>query len=322
VILRIATRRSNLALAQSRWVKARLEALDPGLRVDLREYVTRGDQVLDVPLAQVGGKGLFTREIELALLEGEADLAVHSLKDLPSEMPAGLILAAVPEREDPADALILPEGGPPTAGAWHAALPPGARVGTSSLRRSAQLRALRPDLECLDVRGNVDTRLRKLDSGRYEALLLAAAGLRRLGLESRISFRLPFSDCTPAPAQGALGLQCRADDPATRALLARLDDAPSRAAVTAERSLLETLGGGCSIPVGAHALRDGDRLQLQAVVAAPDGSRLVRAGLIGAAADAAALGRELADMLHRAGAAEILAACSPDRPAHVEPQSA
>jgi len=305
VTLRIATRRSQLALAQARWVKQRLEELEPGLTVELREYVTTGDRVLDVPLAQAGRKGLFTREIEEALLAGEADVAVHSLKDLPGALPPGLLLGAVPEREDPRDALVAP--GPAAAGESLQALPAGARLGSSSLRRGAQLLHLRPDLRVESIRGNVDTRLRKLDEGQYDGLVLAAAGLRRLGLAHRISACLSPEECTPAPGQGALGIECRAGDAAAAALLARLDHGPTRAAVTAERSLMVELGGGCSIPLGAFARPAGDSLRLIAVVAAPDGSRLVGAALDDAPASEPELaGRLVAERLREGGAAELL----------------
>jgi len=308
VILRIATRRSALALAQSRWVKAELEARDPALTVELREYVTRGDQVTDVPLPQVGGKGLFTREIEAALLAGEADLAVHSLKDLPSEMPEGLVLAAVPERADPADAMVLPERRwhPPVALGWLSLVPPAARVGTGSLRRAAQLRHLRPDLEIADVRGNVDTRLRKLDEGQYHALILAAAGLTRLGRADRITARLPFDAFTPAAGQGALALQCRAADAALRERLHALEHLPSRIAVTAERSVLEALGGGCSTPVGVFAAVEGRQLTLRAAVAATDGSRAIREAVGGPVSDAVPLAEDLLRRLAAAGALALL----------------
>jgi hydroxymethylbilane synthase len=304
MILRIATRRSQLALAQSRWVKSHLEALEPGLTVELREYVTRGDQIQNVPLSQVGGKGLFTKEIEDALLNGEADLAVHSLKDLPSALPAGLILAAVPEREDPRDALVLPQGASPANGL--ADLPPSARVGSSSLRRMAQLLHERPDLQVESVRGNVDTRLRKLDEGQYDALMLAAAGLRRLGLEQRISVALPEELCTPAPGQGALGLEAREGDENTLGLLARLNHAESHARVMAERALMDAIGGGCSVPLGAHARMRGDKLELLGVVASTDGKRLLREMRNGAADDPVSLGQAVAAKLLDAGARDIL----------------
>lgn len=310
MLIRIATRRSRLALAQSRWVQSRLAALDSALTVELREYVTRGDRVQDVPLAQVGGKGLFTREIEEALLAGEAEVAVHSLKDLPAELPAGLVLAAVPEREDARDALVLPAGAAAAVPGADplALLPRRARVGSSSFRRAAQLLHARPDLHVESVRGNVDTRLRKLDAGDYDALVLAAAGLRRLGLGARISAALPPALCTPAPGQGALGLEASAAAAGVLALLARLEDAGVRRCVTAERALMESLGGGCSIPLGAHARLEGETLHLAGMIALPDGSRLLRVELSGPAGDPGSLGRAAAEALRARGAAEILRA--------------
>jgi hydroxymethylbilane synthase len=324
VLIRIATRRSKLALAQSHWVKSRLEALDPQIRVELREFVTRGDRIQDVPLQQVGGKGLFTREIEEALLSGEAEIAVHSLKDLPSELPSGLMLGAVPTREDPRDVIVLPrekdegsrkdEGGRmkdeadplhPSSFRLHP-LKPGARVGSSSLRRSSQLRHVRPDLQVESVRGNVDTRLRKLDEGQYDALVLAAAGLIRLGLGLRISDPLPVEVSTPAPGQGALGLECREADDAVRELLSRLEDPVTRRCVAAERALMDAVGGGCSVPLGALATACGETLHLVAVVASPDGTHLIRRSSSGPPAEPEALGRTVAEMLFAAGARDIL----------------
>lgn len=308
MLIRIATRRSQLALAQSRWVKARLEALEPGLTVELREYVTRGDQIQNVPLAQVGGKGLFTKEIEDALLSGEADLAVHSLKDLPAVLPDGLALVAVPEREDPRDAVVLPASFPQSTLSEGALgqVPHGARVGSSSVRRAAQIRNLRPDLRLESVRGNVDTRLRKLDSGEYDALILAAAGLRRLGLGERISAPIPPEESTPAPGQGALGLEARADDPDRLPLFQRLEHGDSRRSVAAERALMERLGGGCSVPLGAFAWVERGILHLVGMVAAPDGSRLMRQSASGAPEQAEALGAHVAELLLGAGARELL----------------
>jgi hydroxymethylbilane synthase len=307
--LRIATRRSKLALAQAHWIKARLEALESGLTVELREYVTRGDQIQNVPLAQVGGKGLFTKEIEDALLAGEADLAVHSLKDLPSELPPGLALAAVPEREDPRDVLVLPAGSTAAPGCGTLSLlPNGTLVGSSSFRRSAQLRHARPDLRVESVRGNVDTRLRKLDEGQYGALVLAAAGLNRLSLSQRISAPLSIEESVPAPGQGALGLETRADDERTRTLLRRLEHGPTRTAIAAERAVMDAVGGGCSIPLGAHAWLEGDRLHLAALVASPDGARLVRETCSGGPTEPEGLGREVAERLLTAGARDLLAA--------------
>lgn len=332
MLIRIATRRSKLALVQSRWVKERLEALDLGLTIELREYVTRGDQIQNVPLAEFGGKGVFTLEIEQALLEGEADVAVHSLKDLPAELPPGLFLAAVPEREDPTDALVLPakqafgRSGVQVSGgsgvqafggsgvqAFGGAgvqvfdgLGSGGRIGSSSLRRSAQIRHLRPDLCVESVRGNVDTRLRKLDEGQFDALILASAGLRRLGLASRITASLPVDVCTPAPGQGALGLEARLGNASTTDLLARLDDLAARTSVTAERAVMEALGGGCSLPLGAYGRVEGDTLLLSAVVAASDGSVLIRREGSGPAADPGGLGQSVAEMLLSAGARGLL----------------
>lgn len=305
MIIRIATRRSKLALVQSHWIKSRLQALHPGLEVELREYVTRGDQIQNVPLSQVGGKGLFTKEIEDALLSGEADLAVHSLKDLPSVLPEGLTLGAVPEREDPRDALVLPSGGA-TGEADLAMLSHGARVGSSSVRRMAQLIAVRPDLRVESVRGNVDTRLRKLDEGQYDALILAAAGLRRLGLAGRISAALSPDVSTPAPGQGALGLELRADDEPTRRLVDALNHLESRARIAAERTLMDAVGGGCSVPLGAYAEAHGEELTLLAVLAAPDGSRAIRVRGSGSLSDPTRLGSEVAERLLAQGGLDLL----------------
>lgn len=311
MLIRIATRRSKLALAQSEWVKSCLESLEPGLQVELREYVTRGDQVQNVPLSEIGGKGLFTKEIEEALLNGEADLAVHSLKDLPSQLPDGLVLAAIPEREDPRDVLVLPI----RAGQQESiegdnsclqVLANGARVGTGSLRRMAQILHERADLQVENVRGNVDTRLRKLDEGQYDALVLAAAGLRRLGLAHRISVALPAEISTPAPGQGALGLEARADDERTLALLARLNHPESRTCVAAERALMDAVGGGCSVPLGGYARVRADRLELLAVLAGPDGKRLVREMREGPLTDPTGLGQAVAEKLLATGGREIL----------------
>jgi len=295
-MLVIGTRGSQLALAQARWVQERLEALGHPTRLEIIR--TTADKILDVPLARIGGKGLFTKEIEEALLEGRADLAVHSLKDLPVELPAGLRLAAVPVRDDARDVVV----GRPLAG-----LPAGARVGTSSLRRSAQLRLLRPDLRIEPVRGNLDTRLRKLEAGQYDALIVAAAGMHRMGWSGRIAEYLAPETMCPAPGQGALGVETRAEGEALQAC-AVLDDAEARAAVTAERAFLAAMGGGCQVPIGAYAeSRDGN-LRLHAVVAAPDGARAVRDSLEGPAGEAVELGRELARAMLEAGAREILEA--------------
>jgi hydroxymethylbilane synthase len=294
MMLVIGSRGSQLALWQARWVQARLAERGCESRIEIIR--TTGDKITDVPLAKVGTKGLFTKEIEEALLEGRADLAVHSLKDLPTELPAGLALAAVPEREDPRDAMV---------GARLADLPAGARVGTSSLRRAAQLRKLRPDLQIESVRGNLDTRVRKLDEGRYDAIVLAAAGLKRLGWGARISEVLEPEVMCPAVGQGALAIETR-EDSAAREICAGLEHAPSRAAVAAERGLLAALGGGCQVPIGAHARVSGGRLRLAGVVASPDGAELVRAESEGPAAEAERLGAELGARLLEQGGRRIL----------------
>lgn len=293
-MLVIGSRGSQLALWQARWVQQRLAQNGHESRIEIIK--TTGDKITDVPLAQVGGKGLFTKEIEEALLDGRADLAVHSLKDLPTELPERLVLAAVPTREDPRDAMV---------GRHLKDLPVGAKVGTSSLRRAAQLRQARPDLMIEAVRGNLDTRLRKLDEGRYDAVVLAAAGLKRLGWETRITEMLPAEIMCPAVGQGALAIET-CNQGAGRAACAALDDANTRAAVTAERGLLAALGGGCQVPIGAYAIAAGGHLQIQAVVISPDGTEVVRGQAEGAVAEAAGLGGALgADLLER-GARRIL----------------
>ena len=292
-MLVIASRGSQLALWQAHWVERELAALGYDSRIEIIK--TTGDKITDVPLAQVGGKGLFTKEIEEALLDGRADLAVHSLKDLPTELPAGLVLAATPERQDPRDAIV---------GRRLADLPAGATLGTSSLRRAAQLRQVRPDLRIEPVRGNLDTRLRKLDEGQYDAIVLAAAGLKRLGWENRIAEILEPDVVCPAVGQGALAIETGGGT----GLLAcqKLNHAPTEQAVTAERALLAALGGGCQVPIGAYAIVTGDRLSLQSVVVSPDGARVVRDRSEGPAADAARIGRELGEALLAAGADSIL----------------
>ena len=294
-MLTIGSRGSQLALWQANWVRGELEALGCACRIEIIK--TTGDKITDVPLAKVGSKGLFTKEIEEALLDGRIDLAVHSLKDLPTDLPAGLRLAAIPPREDAHDALV---------GKRLADLAAGARVGTSSLRRVAQLRAVRPDLVIESVRGNLDTRLRKLSEGQYDALVMAAAGLRRLGWQDRIAELLPEELMCPAVGQGALAIETREDCEAAR-ICAGLDHAQTRAAVEAERALLQALGGGCQVPIGAHAGLTGGALRLRAIVASPDGTRVIRRETSGPAADAARLGRELGGELLAGGAREILA---------------
>jgi hydroxymethylbilane synthase len=291
-MLVIASRGSQLALWQARWVQDRLAALSLDSRIEVIK--TTGDKITDVPLAKVGTKGLFTKEIEEALLEGRADLAVHSLKDLPTELPEGLVLAAVPEREDPRDAMV---------GARLAELPAGSKVGTSSLRRAAQLRRLRPDLEIESIRGNIDTRLRKLDEGQYDAIVLAAAGLRRLGWGERIAEVFAPETMCPAVGQGALAIETT---PLRRVAAGALDHASTRVAITAERAVLASLGGGCQVPIGAHAAIVDGRLRLLGVVASPDGAALVRAELEGRPENAEAMGRELGATLLGRGARRIL----------------
>lgn len=293
-MLVIASRGSQLALWQARWVQQKLAERGHETRIEIIK--TTGDKITDVPLAKVGTKGLFTKEIEEALLDGRADLAVHSLKDLPTELPAGLVLAAIPVREDPRDAIV---------GKRLDDLPRGAKVGTSSLRRAAQLRQFRPDLEVESIRGNLDTRVRKLDEGLYDAVVLAAAGLKRLGWSERIAELLPAEIMCSAVGQGALAIETRAEGAGYQACIA-LDDPQTRAAVTAERAVLAALGGGCQVPIGAYATIKNAKLHMVAVVASPDGSDLVRGETNGPIADAARLGSALgADLLDR-GARKIL----------------
>lgn len=294
----IATRRSPLALWQAEFVGRALESF--GRKVELLPLVTQGDRILDAPLSRVGGKGLFVKEIEEALLDGRADLAVHSLKDVPTHLPAGLVLGAVLEREDPRDALCAP------AHRTLDALPPGARVGTSSLRRRAQLLARRPDLEVVEIRGNVGTRLARLERD-VDAVILAAAGLRRLGLEDRITERVATDVLLPAVGQGALAVEIRADDEETAALVRRLDHPDTRDAVRAERALLARLEGGCQIPVAAHAEVAGERLRLRARVGRLDGSELLEARIEGPRAEAESIGIRAAEDLLARGAGRILA---------------
>jgi hydroxymethylbilane synthase len=262
--------------------------------------------MLDVPLSTIGGQGAFTKELEVALLDRRVDVAVHSLKDLPTVVPEGLSITATPEREDARDALVL-RADADARGASLKSLAAGAVVGTSSLRRIAQLKHLRPDVRIKDLRGNVDTRLRKLDEGEYDALILASAGLRRLGLGSRISAAIDAAEMLPAVGQGSLGIETRADDGATNALVSRLDVAATRAAVVAERALLRCLGGGCQVPIAAHATVADGRLHLDGLVASLDGAHILRDTLEGAASEADALGEALAARLMERGAGTLLA---------------
>ncbi len=298
--LRIATRKSPLALWQTEHVADRLRAVHPGLAVELVPLSTRGDEVLDRSLAAIGGKGLFLKELELAMQRGEADCAVHSLKDVPMELEPGFALAAILARADHADAFVSNRFD------GIGALPPGACVGTSSLRRQAQLRALRPDLQLRDLRGNVNTRLAKLDAGEYDAIVLACAGLQRLGFDARIRARLDAPGWLPAPAQGAIAIECRAGDDAVAALCAPLDDATTRACVGAERAMNQALHGSCHVPVAAFARRDGDRLWLQGLVGSAADGRSVRADGEGRVDAHGRLGREVAEALLAQGARALI----------------
>ncbi len=299
--LRIATRKSPLALWQSEYVADRLRQAHPGLDVVLVPMSTRGDEVLDRSLAAIGGKGLFLKELELAMLRGEADCAVHSLKDVPMELDAPFALPAMLTRHDAADGFIS------NLYASLEALPIGARVGTSSLRRQAQLRALRPDLELSDLRGNVNTRLAKLDNGGYDAIVLAVAGLERLGLGNRIVARLAAPAWLPAPAQGAVTVECNGEDAQVMALFAALDDADTRACVEAERAMNRALHGSCHVPVAGFAQWEGEDLFLQGLVGGVADGRLVRAEARGPASDPEGLGQRVARGLLDAGAGELLA---------------
>ena len=294
-MLTIGTRGSQLALWQANWVAARLRESGVDSRIEVIK--TTGDKITDVALSEVGGKGLFTKELEDALLERRIDIAVHSMKDMPTGLPAGLRLAAVPPREDPRDAVV---------GKKLSELRAVAVVGTSSLRRAAQLRAMRPDLTVGSIRGNLDTRLRKLDDGDYDAIVLAAAGLRRLGWQERIAELLDPGEMCPAVGQGALAIEARDEEGAVTAACMRLADEATWQEVTAERALLGALGGGCQVPIGAHGVVSDGELHLQAVVCAPDGRRTIRREARGRAEHAARVGVELAGQLLAAGASDIL----------------
>ena len=303
-MIRIATRGSALALWQANWVRDRLMADDPALAVELLVLKTRGDKIVDRALSEVGGKGLFVKEIEEALLDGRAEVAVHSMKDLPAEIPVGLRLGAVPLREDARDALLV---APKLTARDVASLPEGARVGTSSLRRVCQLKARRPDFEIVPLRGNVDTRVRKVDAGELDAIVLACAGLNRLGHGARITAALSTAESLPAIGQGALAIECRVDDAETLARLHELDHPATAHAVTAERAFLRRLQGDCKTPLAAHATVDGARLSLEGLVGAPDGSKLLRHRLEGTTGDGEAVGIALAEELLRMGADRLLA---------------
>ena len=306
-VLRIATRKSPLALWQANYVKQALERFHDELEVELVSMTTQGDRILDTPLAKVGGKGLFVKELEAALLEGRADIAVHSMKDVPMDFPPGLGLAIICERDDPADAFVSNNY------TDLASLPPKARVGTSSFRRQCQLRQLRPDLEIVDLRGNVGTRLGKLDEGHYDAIILAAAGLRRLQLEARIRQRLAFEDCLPAGGQGAVGIECRTEDLDSLKLIDNLHHHPTAARVVAERAVNVCLQGGCEVPIAAFAELEGaeeEILHLRALVGNLAGTQIIRSEIRGDRHQAEQLGITVANDLLSQGAAEILAALS------------
>jgi hydroxymethylbilane synthase len=328
--LRIATRKSQLALWQAEHVASLLRREHPGLEVQLVPMTTKGDRIQDRSLAAIGGKGLFIKELETALEDGHADLAVHSMKDVPGELPEGLMIAAVLPRADARDALVTPadrrleddlrgalvtpalsleddaRGALVTPALSLEELPRGARLGTSSLRRQAQVLAARPDLRIEPQRGNVDTRLRRLDAGELDAIILACAGLLRLGLESRIAARLDPRVLLPAVSQGIIGVECRTSDLRSRDVLRVLDDAATRTAMEAERAFARRLGGSCKSPIAAHAHIDADRLTLDGLVAEPDGSRLLRDSISGSASRAQSLGEELAERVLASGAGDLL----------------
>ncbi|PXX74792.1 hydroxymethylbilane synthase [Pseudomonas sp. LAMO17WK12:I10] len=300
--IRIATRKSALALWQAEYVKARLEAAHPGLIVTLVPMVSRGDKLLDSPLSKIGGKGLFVKELETALLENEADIAVHSMKDVPMDFPEGLGLFCICEREDPRDAFV--------SNTYSSLddLPVGSVVGTSSLRRQAQLLARRPDLQIRFLRGNVNTRLAKLDAGEYDAIILAAAGLIRLGFEDRISSSISVDDSLPAGGQGAVGIECRTADSEIHKLLAPLHHVDTADRVTAERALNKHLNGGCQVPIACYAILEGDQLWLRGLVGEPSGGVLLSAEARAPRSAAAALGVQVAEDLLAQGADDILRA--------------
>ena len=299
--IRIATRKSLLALWQAHYVKEQLEQLHPHIEVELVPMTTKGDVLLDTPLAKIGGKGLFIKELEQAMLDGRADIAVHSMKDVPVEFPEGLGLTVICEREDPRDAFVSNHY------THLEQLPAGAVVGTASLRRECQIRARYPHLEVKVLRGNVQTRLRKLDDGEYDAIILAAAGLKRLELDDRIAGLMSPEDCLPANGQGAVGIECRLDDAALLELLAPLDHHESRLRVEAERAMNQGLQGGCQVPIGSYAELQGDQLWLRGLVGRPDGSQIIYEEMTGPANQGKDMGAEMAKRLLARGADKILA---------------
>ncbi|MEK7305845.1 MAG: hydroxymethylbilane synthase [Nitrospirota bacterium] len=296
----LGTRASKLALQQSEWFQAQVQAVAPDITVTLTRIQTSGDKIVDVPLAKIGGKGLFVKEIEEALLSGEIDFAVHSMKDVPTQLPDGLEILCVPPREDSRDALIS------RTGCRFQELPVGARVGSSSLRRQSQFLHARPDLRIEMLRGNLDTRLKKLKDGQFDAIILAAAGLRRLGWTEEITEYLDPQLCLPAIGQGALGIEGRSNDQFVRSILSRLTHPPTQVAVTAERALLHRLEGGCQVPIAAYATLTNDQVRLEGLVASVDGKTVIRDAVQGTRAEAQALGTRLAERLLARGADKIL----------------
>jgi hydroxymethylbilane synthase len=297
----IATRGSKLALWQAEWVRSKILGLDPSLEVELMKIKTTGDKILDVPLAKVGGKGLFVKEIEEAMLRGEADLAVHSMKDVPTVLPEGLHLGAILVREDPRDAFISLKA------KSFRDLPEGATVGTSSLRRSCQLKSMRPDLRITSLRGNLDTRLRKLQEGQFDAIILASAGVKRLGFEAKITEVLEPGVSLPAIGQGAVGIECRRDDEFINALIKPLDHGETATCVRAERACLKKLEGGCQVPIAAHARLEAGRLVMDGLVGSVEGDSIIRCHMEGSPGEAEALGTAVAEDLLSRGADRILA---------------
>ncbi|WP_066635964.1 hydroxymethylbilane synthase [Desulfolucanica intricata] len=296
----VGTRESELALWQTNWVIERLRRLNPELTFRIKGIKTQGDNILDIALAKIGDKGLFTKELEFAMLRGEIDMAVHSMKDIPTELPTGLTIGAVCEREYPGDILVSLKD------YTLDQLPPGAVVGTSSLRRTAQILRYRPDLNIVNLRGNVKTRLKKMEEQKMDAIVLAYAGIQRLGLGDRITERIPFEVCLPAVGQGSIGIEIREHDEEIIKVVKTIDHLPSRLAITAERALLKMLEGGCQIPIGAYGQVKGDRLSLEGLVASLDGRQMVRASLEGTVSEAGEIGVRLAKTLLKMGAGEIL----------------
>ena len=300
-VIKVGTRDSALALWQTKHVIEQLQKVTNDYTFEIVAVKTKGDKILDVSLAKVGDKGLFTKELEVAMLENETDLAVHSMKDVPTQLVEGLMIGAILKREDPRDVIISPKG------YTFATLPQGAKVGTSSLRRKAQVKNLRPDLEICDIRGNLNTRLRKMNEENFDALILAAAGVIRMGWKEQISEYLPVDISLPAVSQGAIGVECRSDDEEILKLLSLINDEDTTICVQSERALLNELEGGCQIPIAAHGIIEGDNLILDGLVASLDGSRLIKERLSGAKENGEEIGRTLAKKLTALGAAEILA---------------